>query len=215
MVLSGEADGDGVVWVARPAGHWLGGGGGDGEAAADNDIVDGAGCGFASADACAEGANGCNDLGVEELGESGRREDARIDLDIACNDERGSTGAGVCAQCGQDYAVFVGEAAPRNNVDGEEDDRSVGTAVDLHGDGAAKDGGACADGADRAASDEYTDVPAGAVASAKECAGDVKPPVVAGGPSAEVVDVVAHGVKLLRGDDGGGGVAEEGLEAGN
>ena len=33
-------------------------------------------------------------------------------------------------------------------------------------------------------------------------------------PSAEIVYVVSNGVELMRGDDGGGGGAEEGLQAG-
>ena len=87
-------------------------------------------------------------------------------MEIACDDERERAGAGVGAEDGEDFAVFAGEAAPGDEVDGVEDERRVGAAFNLHGDGAAGNEGACADGADRATSDEDADASAGAVASA-------------------------------------------------
>ena len=37
--------------------------------------------------------------------------DARVDLEVASDDERESARAGVGAKHGEDFAVFVGEAA--------------------------------------------------------------------------------------------------------
>ena len=96
---------------ARPTWHWFCGGGRNGEPATDDGAIDNARCGSAGADAGADWGTWGDDLGVQLLGERGNRVDARVDLEVASDDERESARAGDGAEHGEDFAVFVGEAA--------------------------------------------------------------------------------------------------------
>ena len=89
-----------------------------------------------------------------------------------------------------------------------------GDEVDLHGDGAAWDRGAGVDGARRPIAYTNDDSAAGASAHAWDGAFDVRAPVIPQRPGGEVRDAVREDVELLRCDDGGGGVANEGFKAG-
>ena len=103
----------------------------------------------------------------------------------------------------------------RDEVERVENDGSGGTIIDIYGDGASRHGYANAGRSCGAFPHEDADACAGAGARSWERTGYVGAPLVSVGPSAEVGCAYAENVELLRGDDCGGGVAEEGLEAGS
>ena len=166
-----------------------GGGGGDSEACADDEIVNDVGGGRAGAHTCAELASGRDDDGVEALGEGRVGERARIDLEVACDDEGKRSRSGVGANGGE---VGVAEAAACDKVNRANGDGGRRAKVDFDADCppwyAGGDGGGSGD----SVADEDADSTDGADADPWERAVEVRAPVVACGRRAEVGDVVAE-----------------------
>ena len=138
-----------------------------------------------------------------------------VDVEVAGDDKREGARAGVGADGAKDDEVLVAEVTARDEVERVENDGSGGTIIDIYGDGASRHGYANAGRSCGAFPHEDADACAGAGARSWERTGYVGAPLVSVGPSAEVGCAYAENVELLRGDDCGGGVAEEGLEAGS
>ena len=88
VVVGGNLECDRSVKVARPAKSGGGGGGCCGEPGAGDEVVDNAGGRCGGAHACSELACRRDDAGVKALREIRVAERARIDLEVACDDER-------------------------------------------------------------------------------------------------------------------------------
>ena len=107
-------------------------------------------------------------------------------------------------------ARFVDQgAASKGEVDGVVGVGRRGSEVDRYGDGAAWYGGADVDGARGSVANKDADSAAGASANAWDGAFDMRAPVIAHRPGAEVGDAVGEDVQRLRGDDRGVSVAKE------
>ena len=213
VVVGRKMKRDGSVGIARQPSDRAGGGGGDSEACADDEIVNDAGGGRAGAHTCAGRAGGRDDAGIEALGESRVRERARIDSEVAWGDEGKRSRSGVGADDGERGEVGVAKAAACDQVNRVNGDGGRRAKIDLDADCRPWHGGGDGDGYGDSVADEGADTTDGADDDPWERALEVRAPIVACGPRAEVGDVFAEDVEFLCGDDGGVGVAEKGSDA--